>query len=834
MGSPPLPHIHTVGSFMNKIPHQKSLLLVEDLEEFYGPISRWLEEEGYQVTLASSLTAALTCLETGHYYLAIIDIRTKDDDPQNQDGMKLLEEIEKRGFNEVMPCIVLTAHANVEIILKATQVRHVARFIEKKAGYRTELLTAVRTQFNETIDINFDLIYDLDAEQLIPQIAADINWEKPPKPAAAVLVPQVYDLFGKLFARARRLYVAKLKPGLTGAAVVFAQPTWLYGMGPAYVVKIGRREKVALEGQRYDDFVKPYLPPNTTTQVDVAFTPHLGALQYSFAESDFRPLKEFDEFYKGRSSEEIISSLQNLFQNTGHWYNNSERRFADIPQLYYDAFQLDETKLHGRIQEILPDFSPDQLFLRFPGSDSKVINPIAWLAEHRHESVMAIYHCITHGDLTGRNIMVNEQGRCWLIDFYRTHESHILRDFVILETDIMYRLLPASEDKTLIRLEQMVLDTNFTETRSQFAVDLPPVFQKAAHVILALRGIAYEFLRDRGGVRQDTHIEYLFSLLMATLNVVRLRHISENRKLLAMLSAALICSKLDDLAGRKPLYDNGVEFHSILPEQLTAYKRLTPSANLTIPQRHLIDQFKRSNLILFIGTATPTDSEWPSLVEIAHELVAEIGYEPEKNLDPRQMFSIYDDERGNRTKLIDKIERYFKRYSPPSLFRKIATLNWPAIYTTNQHTLLEDAFIEIQNSCEVIASLPLQPIGKVDVVSIYKLYGSLGKEFQREKLPLTSHDYQDPDIGMEKRKDEFLSELKRELNKGRFLLVFYPSEEELDLVHDLSQSLRNGAIWFISSDLPIYEQDYHRSFGLRVLPDDPQKLLSVFMESSND
>ncbi|MBP6802476.1 MAG: response regulator [Chloroflexi bacterium] len=536
---------------MNEVTHQKSLLLVEDLEQFYAPISRWLEEEGYQVTLAFSLPEALSALETGHYHLTIVDIRLQDDDPQNQAGMKLLEEIERRGMNGVMPCVVLTAYANVANILKATQVQHVARFIEKQPGYGAELLTAVRTQFTETIGINFDLIYDVGTEQIIPKIAADINWETPPKPAAAVLIPQVYDLFGRLFARARRLYVAKLKPGLTGAAVVFARPTWNFGMGPAYVVKIGRREKVALEGQRYDDFVKPYLPPDTTTQVDVTYTQHLGALQYRFAESDFRPLKEFDEFYKGRASEEIITSLQNLFQNTGrYWYDHPERRFADLPQLYYAAFQLDEAKLHGRIRDIIPDFTPEQPLLSLPPDKTPISNPIAWLTQHRDECVMAVYHCITHGDLTGRNIMVSEQGRCWLIDFYRTHESHILRDFVILETDIKYRLLPATDDETFARLEHTLLAASPTETEEATAVPLPPAVHKAAQVLLAMHSTAYDFLRGRSGAGQDTRQEYLISLLMATLNVARLRHIPVARKLQAMLSASYICAELDKLAGR--------------------------------------------------------------------------------------------------------------------------------------------------------------------------------------------------------------------------------------------------------------------------------------------
>jgi CheY-like chemotaxis protein len=535
---------------MNEVSQSKRILLVEDLEEFYAPITRWLQEEGYQVTVATTLPVALSFIDTEHFHLAIVDIRLQDDDSRNEEGMTFLAEVEEHALQDVLPCIVLTVHASKENVLIATQQRQVARYIEKNPGYRTELLTAVHTLFDEKIGVNFDLLFDVGTKRLLPEIARDVNWATPEKPADDLLVLQVYDLFGRLFADAKRLYIAKLSPGLTGAAVVLARPTWPHGMGPAYVVKIGRRDKVQLEGQRYRDFVRPYLPPNTTTEVDVVFTRHLGALQFRFAESDFAPLKEFDEFYKRQPAEEIITSLRNLFHNTGrYWYDNPVRRYEDLARLYYDAFQLDEAKLHGRIHDILPDFTPEQPMLRLPYGP--ILNPVAWLAEHREECVMPVLHCITHGDLTGRNIMVSERGRCWLIDFYRTHDSHILRDFVILETDIKYRLMPVIADNAFARLERSLLASNRDETTGVTAVDLPPDSQKAAQVVQALHAIAYEFLRDRNGERSDTRKEYLVSLLMATLNVVRLQHIARERKEQALLSASLICAELDRLAGRE-------------------------------------------------------------------------------------------------------------------------------------------------------------------------------------------------------------------------------------------------------------------------------------------
>ena len=122
--------------------------------------------------------------------------------------------------------------------------------------------------------------------------------------------------------------------------------------------------------------------------------------------------------------------------------------------------------------------------------------------------------CVTHGDTTGRNIMVDQTGRCWMIGFLRNYESHSLRDFVILETDLKYRQvsqLPHGEYSVVM------LVRNFA------------------------RQVAF-------GVANPSQIDYEYSvsLLMATLNVVRLRDIPPARKMQALKAAIMICETLGD------------------------------------------------------------------------------------------------------------------------------------------------------------------------------------------------------------------------------------------------------------------------------------------------
>jgi len=803
-------------------------LLVENLERHYGPITRWLSEKGYQVRVAKSYDEALLALDDGHYHLAIVDIRLEDEDEDNKQGIELLDEFEKKRLNDVMPCIMLTAHANVDNILEATQKYEVAKYIQKNpSGYRSELLNAVRELFEEEIQINFDLIYDGNSDKLIPNIADHINWSAESRPQSHLLPPQVWDLFGKLFVKAKRAYLSKLNPGLTGTAVVRAQPTWEHGLGPSYVAKVGPREKIERESKNYETFVSQYLPHGTVTRVNATCTRHIGAILYTFAAGgQEEPLDEFDKFYECNQSDAIVASLRNLFQNTcRYWYDRRERAFENLPQLYYEAFQLEQEKLVGRIQVVLPCFDPRHETFQFDQVPVEATNPIAWLARHQDECILPVYHSITHGDLTGRNIMVNESGSCWLIDFYRTYNSHILRDFIILETDIKYRLLPTPDWKDFFALEKTLLQTAQAQSPPNLE-SLPADVQKAARIVIALRDMAYQFSRGPGTRHQVGRQEYLISLLMGTLNVARLRHVEEDRKLQAMLSATMICVELDELAGREPFRPNFDDDQKPIKPQ--------PTLQTTAQQRCLTAQLNSGNLILFIGSANPPGTDWPTLEALARQLMQKAGYDLPPGDSPGEMLATYGDKVGlGRECLIDKLIQYFESHPPPPLFEQVTAFPWRAVYTTNQHTYLEQAFEKgEQAQCEVIVSPTQRMDALADKMPIYKICGCLSQEHRHDPpttLPITDYDHRDAKT--QARIKRFVDRLEQDLVAGKSLLVLHPSEMELDMAHRWCQSAKGkGLIWITGTNFSEEDQDYYRHLGFRVLPDDPPDLFSVFSE----
>ncbi|WP_420630071.1 response regulator [Candidatus Leptofilum sp.] len=813
--------------------HQLRILLVEDDEKTYDPVMRWLKEEGYIVRLATSYIEAKSALETDHFHLAIVDMVLATEDLEKVEGLQLLEDIDALQLRGVMPVIVITAYQ--KYTLPAWNL-NADRLILKEGGYLRKLLTAIEELVQERIKINFDLDYVSDSLNVLEGVAEDVNWSMAERPSTKLLAPQVRDLFGKLFADARSLYVSKLKPGLTGAAVVRIQPTWhTGGLGRSYVAKVGRKDKVETESRHFEANVKHFLTADAVTQTDVHYTRHLGTLLYTFAENQGVALKEFDEFYQRSDPSNIIASLRNLFDETyRYWFANPERDLADVPSLYYDAFQLDQKKLTGRIQIVLPKMDPDDALIQLTPGKEKVTNPIAWLKKNKQECVIQVNKCITHGDLTGRNIMVDDSGRCWLIDFYRTYKSHILRDFVILETDVKYRLMSLLSLTDFLHFEEALLEAD----RQKQPPILPPSFtkdaRKAAEVIFAIRQLAHRYAHTFNTQQNDARKEYLLSQLMGTLNVVRLRHISENRKLQAMHSAVMICEELDILAGRQPEKRVVDMYREPVPVSQASFAEdssfFAPALMLaTAQQRFLAENLAQKNVTLFIGSAVPRNTDWPNNQELALQLMKEVDISASTSDKPTKLFAFYINRMGNRKRLIQKHMEYYAPGRRPSIYRAAAKLPWQKVYTTNQHTYLEQAYQEKGEhfAIQLFANGANPPDN--DTTVIHKLYGSINAKEDHtspQTLPITEYDHRHH--GTLQRVTELWQQLATAVQKGTFLLMLCPSEDELMSAYQYCQpNSAEGKVWLAGGNISEEEQDVYRNLDFRVLPDTPGQLLKV-------
>jgi hypothetical protein len=125
---------------------------------------------------------------------------------------------------------------------------------------------------------------------------------------------------------------------------------------------------------------------------------------------------------------------------------------------------------------------------------------------------------IVHGDLHLRNILVDQVGRGWLIDFARVTERHNLYDFIKLETYIRQMIL-SQENCQFSFAEYRQFEEALAAALLDRSALVPeqPNLQKAYQVIRSLRELAAHYM----GYPADFHGEYFPALFLYSLAVLK-------------------------------------------------------------------------------------------------------------------------------------------------------------------------------------------------------------------------------------------------------------------------------------------------------------------------
>ena len=160
--------------------------------------------------------------------------------------------------------------------------------------------------------------------------------------------------------------------------------------------------------------------------------------------------------------------------------------------------------------------------------------------------VCPTYSCITHGDVNETNILIDENGDTWLIDFARTGYGHILRDVAELDAVVRFHLLGGDLASLSDRL---LLESSLLSVRTfdQFN-DLPPTISadnphvaKAYATTLHIRKVAASLVTRNPGADL---VEYYTALFFYALKELQFYNLSKIQREHALLSASLLSDHL--------------------------------------------------------------------------------------------------------------------------------------------------------------------------------------------------------------------------------------------------------------------------------------------------
>ncbi|MGB0388605.1 MAG: response regulator [Ardenticatenaceae bacterium] len=560
----------------------KRILVVDNDPDVLDSVRYNLRSAGYEVVTANCPDEARQQLACEIVHLAVIDIRLEDERRrEDHSGFDVAQKVP-----DYIPCVIFTAYENTDNLRKALgEVGAKASLDKKDPLAASKLVDIVDECFASVVKVNFALKIEgtLDLNRVASQIEVPRSDENL-RPSAL----DVRQILQTLFHDAQAVYAtlllsAQQAPTFTqaGSLLIRARARYEHAWGAPVVVKFSAREEIESEAKNYH-YIKRYLGgqrlPVLREENGVAYSRQLGGLVYTLiGAQNWESICEFGQIYREHETERVIDLLKRFFRQTfGALFEDATRQPLNLTTSYTDALRLTPEKLRRAVQEVHPDGLREPT-LRFNGlsaiansaiansaiansaiansaiansaiansaiANKDVPNPIMWaLPDNKFRTFNTFSRqCLCHGDLHNKNMLVDGEGHFWLIDFARVAESHALRDFAELESDIKFNLLSVVDLKDLFVFEQALL----TPTHSQDAYPNisfgNPHLDHAYRVVAALRRIAYDLIRLDGDMR-----EYYQALFWHTLNIIRLRHITPQKKEHALLSAALICQRLEE------------------------------------------------------------------------------------------------------------------------------------------------------------------------------------------------------------------------------------------------------------------------------------------------
>jgi len=523
---------------------KKHILVADNDPDALAGVQFNMKMAGYKVFTANSPEQAKEMLDEQIIHLAIIDMRLTNDREMEESGFEVAKHVP--GY---VPFIIYTAFEDKESVRRALgKVGAKASLDKREPGTASELVETVERLFKNHVKVNFDLV--IEGKVTCEEIANKIEIASHKESRASA--EDVRQILQSLFCEANSIAISSMfspeaQPAIkqSGSVVVLVHPCYKEGRGEARVVKFSEMLEIKQEEENYHH-IKSLLGGMRLAVLDsTAYSHKIGGLIYTLIDGrNWESIQLFSDYFHTSDKGTISLSLEQFFcQTFGNIFENAATKLVNIniTEGYCGGFHLTPQKLTAAIKDLRSAESTES-HLHFEGLKGTFLNPVRWIlvdGEFRKFDVIS-KSCLCHGDLHGRNILVNSDGHYWLIDFARVDESHAVRDFVELETDLKFNIMKDADLAALLPFERALL------APERFKEGVPEVeFQseslaKTYKVIAKLRQVAAGLLALDGDMS-----EYYEALLLNTLNMLHLRHISAAKKEHALLSASLLCQRLD-------------------------------------------------------------------------------------------------------------------------------------------------------------------------------------------------------------------------------------------------------------------------------------------------
>jgi len=528
---------------------QARILIVDDLEKWRKELALTLQREGCYTDSASTISEVLLRLRETLYHLLILDIRLKDSDTNNIEGINLLHELDQQGLGEATAAVILSAYGTQEQMRLAFKDFKVADFLSKDHFTKAKFLESVQQVFSE---MRINLMLPIQWQQVKQPEEVIVSLEiggirlKRNLELQRQIAFELDDLLCRLFYRASSVLVRPLAVGQSATGVLWVQPFYDNREARAFVVKFGDFHKIQEEYTNFIEYVQPFVSGGrSTTALELRRTPRLGGIVYSLLGAASNHMEDFGSYYQHASIGEITTILDHLFLDTcSAWYANAgELQLYNLTEDYQDMFGFTIENLERAFLELHKYVQVGQrLVFKILKSERTFTNPLLGL--DGPPLVQRTYTCITHGDLNQHNLFIDTDGHTWLIDFQATGQGHILRDVAQLDSEIRFLLLASGDatlEERLCMEDALCRPERFSQVAAYLLPTKNPLLAKAYAVVVHLRTLAHTLVAQNP---DDDISEYYIALFYNAMNTLRFYKLSSVQREHALLCASLLADQI--------------------------------------------------------------------------------------------------------------------------------------------------------------------------------------------------------------------------------------------------------------------------------------------------
>jgi nicotinamidase-related amidase/aminoglycoside phosphotransferase (APT) family kinase protein len=303
------------------------------------------------------------------------------------------------------------------------------------------------------------------------------------------------DLLALLYRGAAELTLHPLSGGFSGALVFGVEAKDPLGQREApSVAKLGPRKLVATERAAFErvEAVLGNDAPAVRGFVDLG---ERAGIKYSYAAMGHGKVRTFKTIYaSGAPADRVDALLRTVFDDILGRFSQGAQ-LERLPLLSHYGFA---PRMGPRVRALVSELDPAAGDMVEVGH-VRAVHPARLYEEvlPGHVESPSERHWVSyvHGDLNGANILVDARENVWLIDFFHTARSHVLKDLAKLENDLLYILTPLADEEELAQATRMTLALRAVQ---DLRAPLPeavegvraPALVRAWSALRTLRGLA--------------------------------------------------------------------------------------------------------------------------------------------------------------------------------------------------------------------------------------------------------------------------------------------------------------------------------------------------------